>query len=132
MEKKINSDLMDIKYKGSKKMSKSVKYNKFWMIGEVIDVDARETGSAMIWISAYHRDEIPVKGAPVPTWFTSVIAVRIPAYVLESTDKAALEKGETVVVEGRLQGVKRNIEGKDFFIAEVQASKLTVGEDKED
>lgn len=100
-------------------------FNKFIIMGVIKEIDLRDTGAAMIWIEASDREESSVRGAPVPTWFTPIIPVRFPAYVIESTDKTSLVSGTQVVVEGRLQGVKRNVDGKDFYIAEIQANKLT-------
>lgn len=102
-----------------------VQWNKFMLMGTVTGIDERERGSAMVFVKAGGREEVEVKNTPIPTWFTPIIAVRVPTYVLEKIGPDVLQEGNLVVVEGRLQGVKRNVDKKDFFIVEAQASRIS-------
>lgn len=107
----------------------SINYNKFMLVGEITDINVRETGAAMIWVKASDRAESSVEGTPVPTSFTPIIAMRVPAYIIKDLDNSVLKIKNKIIVEGRLQGVKRTVEGKDFYIVEAQASKIFLGEE---
>jgi len=102
-------------------------WTKFFTMGTIVGIDKRERGSAMIWMRAGGRQESKVEGAPIDTWFTPVIPIRIPAYVVDNIPENVLVRGELVIVEGRLQGIKRRVENRDFYTVEVQASRVSKG-----
>ncbi len=95
--------------------------NTFSVVGDIVRSEIRKTGAAMIWVKASEREEGEISGAPVPSFFTPVLAIRIPRYVLEKVDESAFEKGRNIAITGRMQGVKRVIDGRDFYIVELQA-----------
>lgn len=95
--------------------------NTFNIVGPIVRSEIRKTGAAMIWVKASDREEGEINGAAVPSFFTPVIAIRIPKYLLEKTDREAFEKGKNISVTGRLQGVKRVVDGHEYYIVEAQA-----------
>lgn len=106
-----------------------MQFNKTIIIGTLHDVDLRESGASMIWVNTGNREDTPVKGAAVPTWFTGIVAIRVPAYVQEKLKEDFYENGMDIIVEGKLQGIRRRIEDEesdfnDFYVVEVQASRL--------
>jgi hypothetical protein len=102
----------------------SVRHNDVTMIGEVHEVDLRDSGAAMIWVNAGTRDEEKMHNSPVPAWFTPVFAARIPAKVMDKIDPALLVSGTLVVCDGQLQGIKREVDGKPFYTTEVQITRI--------
>jgi len=112
------------KVEAQNEQAMEVGYNQVVMIGKVTEIDIRESGAAMIWVQAGTRPEEKMENAPSPSWFTPVMAARIPQKVLERTDTSLLRKGEVVVCDGNLQGVKRVMEGKDFYTVELQVTRI--------
>jgi hypothetical protein len=99
--------------------------NTFHVVGEIVRAEVRKTGAAMIWVRSSEREDGEIQGAPVPSFFTSVLAIRVPRYVIEKLPEDLLEKGNTVSVSGRLQGVRRVVEGRDFYLVEAQAGIIS-------
>lgn len=100
--------------------------NKLFLIGAVTDVDTRRTGAAMIFV---RTDDSPDKSmrnaaAELPAFLTRTFAVRVPRYVVERTNTAILAKGAIVQVDGHMQGVRRNIDGRDFYFVEAVADRI--------
>lgn len=101
-----------------------MQYNKVILSGRLVKVDERDSGASMIWVETGNREEKSVKGAAVPTFFTPVVPVRVPSYVQSKLNEGFYEPGMDILVEGRLQGVKRIVDEKDFYVVEVQASRV--------
>lgn len=99
-------------------------YNQVVLIGHVHEIDIRDSGAAMVWVQAGTRSEEKMEHAPSPSWFTPIMAARIPQKVLERTDPELLMKGSAVVCDGNLQGIKRTMEGKEFYTVEVQITRI--------
>ncbi|WP_414039388.1 hypothetical protein ACJU26_09170 [Acidithiobacillus sp. M4-SHS-6] len=95
--------------------------NTFNIVGDIVRSEIRKTGAAMIWVRASEREEDEIRGAAIPSFFTPIIAIRIPRYLLEKTAPEVFEKGKNISVTGRLQGVKRMVDGHDYYIVEAQA-----------
>lgn len=102
----------------------SVRYNGVTMIGEVKEVDLRDSGAAMIWVEAGTRAEQRMDNSPVPSWFTPVFAARIPAKVCEKIDHQLLMAGAMVVCDAQIQGIKREVDGKPFYTTEIQITRI--------
>ena len=95
--------------------------NDFILQGILMDSEVRKSGAAMIWLdTAPGRTENEVLGAAVPSFFTAVIAIRIPKRAAATMGE--LQKGAVYKVKGHIQGVKRILDGKTFYLAEPQAS----------
>lgn len=95
--------------------------NDFIIQGVLVNHEIRKTGAAMIWIdTAPGREEVEVRGAAVPSFFTSVIAIRVPKRA--ATTMGELETGAVYVAKGHIQGVKRMLDGKTFYLNEPQAN----------
>lgn len=101
-----------------------MQFNKVILEGTLVKVDKRDSGATMIWVAAGNRQEVPVPNAPLPTFFTGVIAVRVPAYVQKKLREDFFDVGMEILVEARLQGVRREVDGSDYYVVEVQASRL--------
>lgn len=100
------------------------RHNDVTMIGEVKEVDLRDSGAAMIWVEAGTRPEEKMVNSPVPSWFTPIFAARIPAKVAEKIDPALLAAGTMVICDGQLQGIKREVDGKPFYTTEIQITRI--------
>ena len=102
-------------------MLQGVGANNLILQGVLVDYEVRKSGAAMLWLdTAPGRDEKEVLGAAVPSFFTSIIAVRVPKRAAASLGD--MQKGAVYEVKGHIQGVKRILDGKTFFLAEPQAS----------
>jgi hypothetical protein len=112
------------KVEATKESVKAVGYNQVVLIGQVTEIDIRDSGAAMIWIQAGTRGEEKIENAPSPSWFTPIMAARIPSRVLERTDESLLMKGAVIVCDGNLQGMLRVMEGKPFYTVEVQVTRI--------
>lgn len=99
--------------------------NTFNVVGEIVRSEVRKkSGAAMIWVKASDREEGEINNAPVPSFFTPILAIRIPRWLVEKGGEEAFDKGNTISLSGRLQGVRRVVDGRDYFIVEAQASYL--------
>lgn len=95
--------------------------NDFIVQGVLVQHEVRKTGAAMIWLdTAPGREESEVRNAPVPSFFTSVLAIRVPKRAVASMGE--LETGGIYVAKGHVQGVKRVLDGQPFYLTELQAS----------
>ena len=95
--------------------------NNFILMGVLVDYEVRKTGAAMLWVdTSPGRKENEVLGAAVPSFFTSIVAVRVPKRAAAAMGE--LQKGAIYEVKGHVQGVKRILDGKSFYLAEPQAS----------
>lgn len=105
---------------------KGPRHSQLTLMGTIVDIDVRETGAAMIFIEAGEREETAMEKAPVPTFFTPVFPVRLPARVMERTDPALLVKGQNIKADGTLQGIKRFPDGDDkpFYQLEIQVTRI--------
>lgn len=99
-------------------------YHEVSMIGVVREIDIRDSGAAMIWIEAGTREEEIMHKAPTPSKFTPIFNCRIPAKVVENLDPSLLTAGSVVVVDSKLQGICREIEGTEFYTTEVQITRM--------
>lgn len=113
-------------------------FNKFFFNGELVDIDFRDSGNAMIWIKTSKHPEVEIKQSQIPSWYCSIIPIRISKmtfknlvehYKKNNKDKKVdpnkiLVIGEKYNIEGSIQGVKRMVDGKAFYTAEVQAARI--------
>ena len=105
--------------------------NSFRITGSVEEIDLRaKSGAIMIVIRTSSVPDRPINGAPVPSWFTPVMPVRIPPQLAETLPRSMLRKGRSIVtIEGRLQGLRRTLntenEGeRDFWFVEAVAREV--------
>ncbi len=102
-------------------MNNAIGSNNFILMGVLVDYEVRKSGAAMLWVdTSPGRKENEVLGAAVPSFFTSIVAVRVPKRA--ATAMGELQKGAIYEVKGHVQGVKRILDGKSFYLAEPQAS----------
>lgn len=102
-------------------MNNAIGSNNFILMGVLVDYEVRKSGAAMLWVdTSPGRKENEVLGAAVPSFFTSIVAVRVPKRAAAAMGE--LQKGAIYEVKGHVQGVKRILDGKSFYLAEPQAS----------
>ncbi|HEY9017681.1 hypothetical protein [Thiomicrospira sp.] len=117
-------------------------FNKFFFNGEIVDVDLRDSGNAMVWVKTSNHPEVEINHSQIPSWYTSIIPVRISKKTLDgiienrkksnnakknSGDSSVLnafEIGAIYNIEGSIQGIKRIVDGKPFYSSEIQAARI--------
>jgi len=119
--------------------------NKFILQGTIEDIDARETGNAMIWIKTSKKEEAEITNAAIPSWYTSVVPVRFSKETWknilnhrakklgkkphELKDEEIFLPGVVYNLEGSIQGIKRLVEGKPFYTAEIIGARIFSDDD---
>ena len=107
--------------------------NSFRITGSVEDVDMRaKSGALMLIIRTSSVPDRPINGAPVPSWFTPVMPVRVPPDLAARLPRTMLRKNRSIVtIEGRVQGIRRrfpveNEPGveRDFWFVEIVAKDV--------
>lgn len=108
---------------GSNQKSKKHRgINQAILSGLVENVEHKKSGSMEVWINTNTtRQDTPLKGAAVASFFTSTIFVRIPKPVVERIGKEKLAKGVKAIIPSRLKGVRRITDGHPYDVVEVQA-----------
>lgn len=95
--------------------------NDFSVQGILVQHEVRKTGAAMVWLdTSPGRKESEVHNAPVPSFFSSILAIRVPKRAVASMGE--LVDGGIYVAKGHIQGVKRVMDGQPFYLTELQAS----------
>jgi hypothetical protein len=122
----------DVEVKKDKQKQKQG-YNSGLIGGQIVNVDFKRSGSAELTIDTNpNRKDSPIKNAPVPSFFTSKLLVRIPAPVIERVGKESIAKGETCLIPVELTGVRKVSDGTPFDLVELKGKDVIQFEQDED
>ena len=103
--------------------------NSFRITGSVEDADIRPNGAIMLIIRTSSVPDRPINSAPVPSWFTPVMPIRVPPDLAETLPRTMLRKNRSIVtIEGRAQGIRRRFEEdgvmRDMWFSELVAREV--------
>ena len=125
-KKQIEQNNQDDKPKETPKKKKAIKkkrgINHSIVSGILEKSKLKKSGSMEIYLNTDEtRKDTPLKGAGIPSFFTSTLFMRIPSPVVERLGKDFFITGNSYTVTGRLTGVRRMADGHSYDIIEFRA-----------
>lgn len=96
--------------------------NNFSVMGVIRDVEAPTKPGAAALVTLQNAEN-RISGHTDKFTYLNEVLVRVPAAIYNNS-KEELKSGEKIVVQGRLQGVRKKLAGNELMISELVAQRV--------